>query len=268
MNNFGIRLTPMVKILAIACIAGFLLQQTADRFMGGNLLGWFALVPMDVVGRFRIWQVATYSFLHGDIGHLVLNLLMLVFIGGEIEAVWGAARFLKFYFSCVVFAGMFYLALQLFTSGGGLHSPMVGASGGIYGLLMAYGLLFGDRVLLFMMLFPMKAKHFVWVLAAVEFFSTLFSGTGGGGVASAAHLGGMVAGFAYLWFWAAWRVSKRKRGESAAQADVRARTERVKQAAHLRLVKGDTSPEGGETRDRKPGPGGGGKKGDDGPTWH
>jgi membrane associated rhomboid family serine protease len=75
---------------------------------------------------------------------------------------------------------------------------MVGASGAIYGCLMAYGLLFGERVLLFMMLFPMKAKHFIWVLAGVEFLSTVFSGRGG--LSSAAHIGGMLAGVGYLWF--------------------------------------------------------------------
>ncbi|MCM2277848.1 MAG: rhomboid family intramembrane serine protease [Oligoflexia bacterium] len=164
--------------------------------------------------------------------HLFLNLMMLVFIGGELEAVWGTARFLRFYFFCSLSAGVLYLLLQLLIWGeSGLQTPMVGASGAIYGLLMAYGLLFGERVLLFMMLFPMKAKHFVWVLAAIEFMTTVYSGRGG--LASAAHLGGMVAGFGALWGGAAWKVFRKHR-EQAREASKREK--KRKAAEHLRLV--------------------------------
>jgi membrane associated rhomboid family serine protease len=187
------RLTPSVKWLAISCLAAFVIQKTADEFLGGNLLSYLALTPNGFLGG-KLWTLITYSFLHGDPLHLFLNLLMLVFIGGELEMIWGLKRFLRFYFFCVVVAGLCYLLLQ-FTAFGG-NNPLIGASGGIYGLLMAYGILFSERVLLFMMLFPMKAKHFVWVLAAVEFLSGLFSGRSG--LSAVAHLGGMAAGFGYL----------------------------------------------------------------------
>lgn len=229
-----IRLTPAVKYLAITCFVVFIIQQTGDQFFGTNLLGIFGLVPAYFVNGFRFWQILTYSLLHADVTHLFLNLMMLVFVGGDLEALWGTVRFLKFYIFCTISAGFFYLLLQLLTSHGtGLYVPMVGASGGIYGLLVAYGIVFSERVLLFMMVFPMKAKHFIWVLAAIEFMSTVFSGRGGG-VASIAHVGGMFAGFAYLWGRAAWTVwQKRKKGPKGGGA---IHEKRKKAADHLKLI--------------------------------
>ena len=209
------KLTPAVKVLTILCVVLFLTQQTVDRFMGGDMIGWLGLIPSGFVMGFRFWQIITYSFLHADILHLVLNMMMLVFIGGELEQAWGTKRFLIFYTVCVVSAGLFYLVLQLWGSGAGLAVPMVGASGGIYGLLMAYGILFSERTLLFMMIFPLKAKQFVWILMGVEFFTTLFSGRAGAGLSSAAHLGGMIAGFSYLYLRATWILYQRRRKEGA-----------------------------------------------------
>lgn len=248
-----VRLTRAVKAIMIACFVAFVVQNTADQFFGGNLLSIFALVPNGFLLEFRFWQIFTYPFLHGDVMHLFLNLLMLAFIGGELEAVWGTPRFLRFYFFCSTVAGVLYLLLQVMVWGGsGLYTPMVGASGAIYGLLMAYGLLFGERVLLFMLLFPMKAKYFVWILAGVEFMTTVFSGRGG--LSSAAHLGGMAAGFGYLWVAAAARVRKKQ----AAQASGSAFTRRKKKKKnHLRLVS-PKDAEPGDDDDINRGP----------KTWH
>jgi membrane associated rhomboid family serine protease len=231
-----IRLTKAVKILLIACFATFIVQQTGDQFLGANFTSWFGLSPSGFVLQHRFWQLFTYAFLHGDIMHLFLNLMMLAFIGSDLEATWGIAKFLRYYFFCSFSAGIIYLILQLVVWGGeGLHAPMIGASGAIYGLLMAYGLLFGERVMLFMMLFPMKAKHFVWILAGIEFMSTVFSGRGG--LASAAHVGGMAAGFVYLWAWASLSVLRKRR--ALKQASKPARKSRAKKAGanqHLKLV--------------------------------
>jgi membrane associated rhomboid family serine protease len=176
----------------------------------------------------QIWQLFTYSFLHADVMHLVLNLLVLAFVGSDIEAVWGRKRFLTYYFYCSIMAGIFYLLVQILISNPlYLSLPMVGASGGIYGLLLAYGILFPDRELLLMMLFPMKAKQFVWVLAGIEFLQALFSGQGGLG--AFAHVSGMGAGFLYLYFQAkGFQIQKRPAPK--------------KKASHLRLVK-DSKPE-------------------------
>jgi membrane associated rhomboid family serine protease len=251
-----IRLTPAVKALLIAIFVTFLVQQTVDQFLGGHLLFLLGLIPAAVINHFALWQLFTYSFIHGDVMHLFLNLLMLAFIGGEIEAAWGTARFLRYYFFCATSAALFYLVLQA------IHwepnTPLIGASGAIYGILMAYGLIFGERMLLFMMIFPMKAKHFVWVLAAVEFLSSVFSGRGG--IPSIAHLGGMAAGFGFLWGRAAWAVSRKRR---AADAETNRRAKK-RASSHLKLIlpnqEGSSGPQGPNDSD---------DDSDDHPkTWH
>ncbi len=248
------RLTPVVKRLLIACFAMFLVQQTTDQFFGGNVTESLGLVPAAFIFEFRFWQIFTYPFLHADVTHLLLNLLVLAFIGGELEAAWGRGRFLRYYFTCSTVACVFYLVLQMWGwKGTGLQTPMIGASGAIYGLLTAYGLIFGERVMLFMMLFPMKAKHFVLVLGGVELMTSLFSGRSG--LSSAAHLGGMIAGFAVLFGRASWIVYRRKREERAQQ---NTRVARMKNK-HLKLVidnDGGTPPKkDGKDKSKKP-------------TWH
>jgi membrane associated rhomboid family serine protease len=250
--NMPIRLTPAVKGLLIACFATFVVQQTVDQLLGGNFLGVFGLLPGAVLYSFHIWQLVTYSFLHADVIHLFFNLMMIAFIGAELEQTWGTTRFVRFYFFCTTIAALFYVFLQLVLRTA--LPPMVGASGGIYGLLMAYGLIFGERVMLFMMLFPLKAKHFVWILAAIEFMTGIFAGRGG--LASIAHLAGMGAGFAYLWGRATWTVMQKQRGQAIAASQ---RSKRVKNSTHLKLVKGElTKHEGGPDEDES----------DDPRTWH
>lgn len=248
----GLRLTPTIKNLLIAIFAAFVVERTVDLYMGGNLLDWLALVPRAAVQEFKIWQLVTYAFLHADVTHLFLNLLLLVFIGTELESLWGRRRFLRYFFFCVIMGGLAYLVMTAF-SFKHLGTPMVGASAGIYGLLVAYGIIFSERVLLFMMLFPMKAKHFVWVLALVEFMTSFFSP--GGGLSSVAHLGGMVGGIAYLWGFA-WFARKRRQRESAAQS-----AKPSQQRRHLKLVSG------GDRDDDSRGDGGAGSS--QGPKfWH
>lgn len=255
-----LRLTPAVKAICIASLALFLWDHVVDPLLGMELTRWLGLVPMAVLSELFVWQVFTYSFLHADALHLFLNLMMLVFIGGEIEATWGTRRFLKYYSTCVGVGGLLYLVLQVFVkSEAGIYTPMVGASAGIYGLLMAYGILFGERVLLFMMLFPMKAKLFVWVLAGLEFFSGI-SGRGSW-LSNAAHLGGMLTGLVYLWGATRWSIYRKQR---AALGDLRDRlglknSKKFKKINHLKLVvdnpKDDSKPKSGS---------GSGEP----PTWH
>jgi membrane associated rhomboid family serine protease len=193
-----------------------MLQQTGDQFFGTDILGIFGLVPFAFLREYRFWQILTYPFFHRDVMQLFFNLMMLAFIGSDIEAAWGSRRFLKYFFFCSVSAGLTYVLIQtavgLQSGHFRAHAPMNGATGAIYGLLMAYGLIFGERVLLFMMLFPMKAKHFIWVLALLELFTTLYSG--GGGLASIGHLAGMIAGFGYLWWGATLTVLRNRSKQS------------------------------------------------------
>jgi len=246
-----LRLTPAVRLILFICVGAFLFQNIADQFFGFNVLELFALVPTGFVVQHRLWQIFTYSFLHADVLHILLNMLMLVFTGAELEASWGTRRFVIYYAVCSTFAGVCYLLMQIFSSSGaGLGTPMIGASGAIYGLLIAYGILFGERVMLFMMLFPMKAKHFIWILAGVEFFTAAFSRKGG--LSSVAHLGGMFGGFMYLMARARWNIWQRDKKNRPVKPS-------RKKNAHLKLVVNNPKAFEGDPDDRE----GKGPK-----TWH
>jgi membrane associated rhomboid family serine protease len=239
-----IRITETIKKMLIAYGVIFLLQQAIDQFMGGHIRNWFALIPAEVLNG-KVWQVFTYSFLHSDVMHLVLNLLILAFMGGEIEVMWGRRKFLLFYFFCATMAGLVYLLLQLIIWNPlYLSLPMVGASGGIYGLLVAYAVMFAEREMLFMMMFPMKAKHFILILAGMEFLQAMFSGQGGLG--AIAHLSGMASGLLFLYLQAK-GIQSRKAAASGSGGS-------KKSSSHLRLVKGRTTDDDEA---------GGGP-----PTWH
>lgn len=239
-----IRLSETLKRLLLVYGAVFVFQQTIDQFMGGNIKGWFALVPNAVLHG-HVWQILTYSFLHADPMHLLLNLLVLAFVGTDVESVWGRRKLLLYYFYCTTMAGLFYLMVQFLVSNPlYLSLPMVGASGGIYGLLLAYGILFPERELLLMMLFPLRAKQFIWVLAGIEFLQAVYSGQGGLG--AIAHLSGMGAGFLYLYLQA--KGFQITRGSSQGKK---------RKSGHLKLVKGEDR-RGPDEDDRNSGP----------KTWH
>ncbi len=229
-----IQLKPAVKALIIACVGVFLCQVVFDQMLDGGVTAVFGLVPASVLKKGFFWQLLTYAFLHADVLHLTLNCLVLAFIGSDLESTWGKNKFLQFYALCVLSAAVIYVFAQ--TIAGGVFVPMVGASGGIYGLLMAYGLLYPDRTMLFMMVFPMRAKHFVWILAAFEFLTTVSSRQGW--LSSLAHLSGMGAGFLLLW------VSRSKLPN---QKPIK------KKSGHLRLVPESEKPlEKKKTDQKKP----------------
>jgi membrane associated rhomboid family serine protease len=156
---------------------------------GAPLVEWVALWP----GReFAPWQLVTYSFLHGGLSHIFFNMLGLYMFGSEIERLFGARFYLAYYFASVVAAALCHLGVSALMSAP--PAPMVGASGGVYGLLLAFGWYFPQRriVLLFPPI-PMPARTFVIVFGVLELF---FGVTGtAAGVAHVAHLGGMLGGW-------------------------------------------------------------------------
>lgn len=162
---------------------------------------FFALYPGKVLLDGHIWQLASYMWLHSlNITHIVFNLLMLWFIGSELEQRWGPKFFMFYYMATGIGAGIIYctcIGIYATLTGAqtGLVIPVVGSSGAVFGLLLAYGILFGERVIHFMMLFPMKAKYFVMILGGIEAVSILSSGVAGGDVANLAHLGGLASGY-------------------------------------------------------------------------
>src|SRR3990172_10918825 len=151
----GGSVTPAIKFLLIANVAVFVLQTFTDY----RMIRLFGLVPDLVLHNFYVWQVFTYQFLHGGLFHILFNMLALWMFGGELERLWGSSSFLKYYFLCGVGAGIctvIFLPNSL--------SPTIGASGAIYGILMAYALLFPDRTVYIYFLFPLKVKHFVLLI--------------------------------------------------------------------------------------------------------
>ena len=179
----------------------FLLQLSG----GAKLVNAFALWPLqsgaglfDSVGPgFQIWQLVTYSFLHGGLMHLLLNMYALWLFGTRMESVWGSRAFAIYYFVCVVGAGLVQLIIASQASS---IYPTIGASGGVFGLLLAFGMTFpNERLLLMFPPIELPAKWFVLIYGLVE----LYFGVSGtmAGVAHFAHLGGMLFGFILLRYW-------------------------------------------------------------------
>src|SRR5580704_15690724 len=182
-----------VKWLLIVNTAVFVISSLSETVR--NLLAPMALVPDLVVFRFPwyVWQLFTYMFLHGSIGHLLFNMLALWMFGLPLEQTWGTRQFLKYYFLCGIAAGVCDTLVTVLL---GHHTSTIGASGGIYGLLVAFGVLFPDTTVLMSFLFPIKAKYLVMIYAAIALLSALSSGNSG--VSNVAHLGGMLFGLIYL----------------------------------------------------------------------
>ncbi len=229
-----IRTTPAVRALLISSISAFLIALIADTFLHMRVIETFGVVPTLFFDKYYFWQPFTYMFMHDSLFSILFNMLILWMIGSELEAGWGTKAFLKYYFVCGISAALFYLAIQAFLRGTPAgFMPIVGATGAVYGLLVAYGILFSERQMLFMMVFPMKAKHFVLILAAVEFVTTVFYSQSG--VANAAHLGGMVAGFMYLVFRAWLRMRSRKKAAGGTGGGGGTRKKKAYKS-HLKLV--------------------------------
>jgi membrane associated rhomboid family serine protease len=186
-------LPPGVKWLLISNSAIFVVFWIGGQSVQRLAITLFALIPAAVVQNFYIWQLFTYLFLHGGIGHIVLNMLALYFFGSPLELDWGTRRFLKFYFYCGIAAGVCVVLAGLLV--GSRYNPTLGASGAILGLLVAFGVLYPNETILLMFMIPMKAKHLVMLYAAIELLSLWGPDTG---VSTMAHLGGMAFGFLYL----------------------------------------------------------------------
>jgi membrane associated rhomboid family serine protease len=184
-------LPPVTKALILICIGMFCAQLILPPMFEGLLALW----PIQS-GGFMPWQVVTYSFLHGSMTHLFFNMLALWMFGSEIEQLWGGKRYMQFLLASALSAALVQL---LWTFLAGSRVPTIGASGATFGLLLAFGMLFPNRII--MPLFPpipMKAKFFVAIFGALEL---LFGVSGQSGIAHFAHLGGMLGGFLMIRYW-------------------------------------------------------------------
>lgn len=208
-SQIVIQMTPVVKALMIINVAIWILGVIILQnwiLKQGFLFDLFGLIPNKTVFGFRFWQPFTYLFFHtAEITHILFNMLLLWWVGSQIELTMGSKKFLIYYLVCGVGAAFLYLAVifgvyylfGLGSSSGVLQTPVVGASGAIFGLMLAFAIFHGEEIVYFFMIFPMKAKYFVGLLVLIELF--VLSNTGlSGPVANLAHLGGIVVGFIYL----------------------------------------------------------------------
>jgi membrane associated rhomboid family serine protease len=191
----GGNITPAVKFLLIVNTAVFILQIFLDQY-----LTWlFGLVPHLVWQNLYLWQLFTYQFLHGGLFHLLFNMLALWMFGCALERRWGSEFFLKYYFISVIGGGILNTLFVPDQMG-----PSIGASAGVYGILLAFGLIYPNQIIYLYFLVPLKMKHFVWIIGAIALYSSITSGESG--IAHLAHLGGMLFGYLYLrggnpWDW-------------------------------------------------------------------
>jgi membrane associated rhomboid family serine protease len=184
-----------VKWLLISNVAIFLLGFFAGLLQLDRPLGYLALVPVRVIKDGFLWQLVTYLFLHGSIGHILWNMLALWMFGAEIEGVWGTRRFLQFYFFCGIGAGVCVVIANYLLPWGNPLVPTIGSSGAIFGILMAYAVLYPTRTILFGFLIPIQVKYFVMIIGAIAFISSFQVNSG---VSEFAHLGGLLFGYLFL----------------------------------------------------------------------
>jgi membrane associated rhomboid family serine protease len=173
-------------------------MRIASPFAREWVIVYLGLIPKLVV-RGMLWQLITYSFLHLELLHLLFNALALWMFGSQLESDWGSKRFVEYYFFCTVAAALTTVAVS-YTHLLGLSpaTPTIGASGGIYGLLVAFGVLYGEsEIMMFPLPFMIKAKYFVWGIVFLTLFGAIQET---GGVNNFAHLGGLLFGYLYLKF--------------------------------------------------------------------
>ncbi len=190
---------PFTQALLIVNALAFVVEG----FSGDALFAWFALWPVGSGGpggapNFEIWQLITYSFLHANIWHLFVNMYALVMFGSDLERVWGRTRYMNLYLASIVTAGLTQLVFTRLSNA--MPFPTVGASGGVFGLLLAYALYFPRRtIVLLIPPIPMPA----WVFALLYGLLELYLGVTGTqeGVAHFAHLGGMLGAWLVIWSW-------------------------------------------------------------------
>lgn len=213
------RIPPATKALLLACGLVFLLQSQFGEIAFLHFMLWpageYALGMYEgrmISAGFLPWQLLSYGFLHGNIAHLAFNALALFMFGAAVEQVWGARRYLYYVLFCIVGAGLIQLAVATWSvSTGSQPYPTVGISGGVFGVLLAYGMMFPERrVMLLFPPIPMKARTLVIGYGLMELVLGV-SGTASG-IAHFAHLGGMLFGFGLIQYWRGrWPFTPRRR---------------------------------------------------------
>ncbi len=158
---------------------------------------WLSLIPVRLFFRFEIWRLATYLFVHADFSHLFFNMIGLFFFGPVLERTLGERRFWIYYFLCGCGSGVMAAAFYFLLGNG--DANVIGASGAIFGIITAYGLLFPNNTILLNFLIPIKAKWLVLIYGAMELFATVqYAGGARSGIANIAHLSAIIIGYFYI----------------------------------------------------------------------
>jgi len=190
---------PVIKNLLIINGAIFLLMMMMQNIVFNGvpaeniIIRWFALMPLGE--GFQVWQLITYQFLHGGFSHILFNMFALWMFGADIENTYGSRKFLVYYLLCGIGAGLMHLFLSPILTGG--VAPTIGASGAIYGVMIAFAMFFPDRLIFLYFFIPLKAKYFIAFMVVFEFLAV---DSVGSGVAHLAHLGGALVGFLFILF--------------------------------------------------------------------
>lgn len=188
----GFRVLPtVVKNLLIINALMYLAYVVLAKIQVVDLSYWLGIWSLQT-GMFRIWQPITYMFMHGSFDHLFFNMFSLWMFGATLENIWGPKRFLFFYLICGIGAGLLNMLVP------GVHLS-VGASGAVYALLLAFGIMFPNEYIYLYFLVPIKTKWFIIAMVALELFEGIFRSSDG--IAHFAHLGGMLIGFIILMIW-------------------------------------------------------------------
>ncbi|MFA6980637.1 MAG: rhomboid family intramembrane serine protease [Ignavibacteriaceae bacterium] len=189
---------PVIKNLLIINAAVFVLMFLMGRFLFGGvpveqiIFNWFALMPLGY--GFQIWQLITYQFLHGGFSHILFNMFALWMFGADIENTYGSKKFLLYYLLCGIGAGLLHLFLSPVLTGA--LAPTIGASGAIYGVMIAFAMFFPDRLIFLYFFIPVKAKYFIALMVVFDFIAV----PNGDSTAHLAHLGGGLVGFLFILF--------------------------------------------------------------------
>jgi membrane associated rhomboid family serine protease len=181
--------TDAIKFIISINFLIFILQYLSG--MEDELFTIFGIVPSKTFGELMLWQPFTYLFFHGGVWHVLINMFVLWMFGSELEKFWGKKEFLRFFFITGIGSGLITILFSLSST-----NPVVGASGAIYGVLLAYGFMFPNRLVYLYFLIPIKVKYLVILIGTIAFFSSL--NPGNSNISHLTHLSGMVIGFIYL----------------------------------------------------------------------
>ncbi len=226
--RIGGPLTDAVKAIMIINAGVFVLQKISNLFFPGVIESIFGLSYIGFIYELKLWQLFTYMFLHGSFIHIFFNLFALWMFGGELEQRWGRKIFIQYYLFSGIGAGIFIMLMNFYIFNHyGSSYPTIGASGAIYGILLAYGMTWPNREVLLYFIIPIKMKYLVIAFGIIEFISTISSAMGAGGAIShIGHVGGLISGFLFIIYKN--RKEKKSAGLSDGTIDNFLRQERLK----------------------------------------